>query len=166
MILIGLGANLDGKYGSAAECLNAAPALFAAKNVDVVAMSSLWKSAPVPVSDQPWYHNAVCAVETALLPHDLLMVLSEIENETGRVRHKQNEARVLDLDLLAYHNEIIESDILLCPHPRLHERAFVLRPLQEVAPDWGHPVSGQLVEDMIKVMPEGQEIERCTHDFF
>lgn len=161
MIFIGLGANLDGKYGSAAECLNAAPALFAAKNIDVIAMSSLWKSAPVPVSDQPWYHNAVCSVDTLLSPHDLLAVLSEIENETGRVRHKQNEARILDLDLLAYHNEIIETDILSCPHPRLHERAFVLYPLQEIVPDWVHPVLGQPVSDMMNVMPEGQEIERC-----
>jgi len=161
LILIGLGANLDGKYGSAVDCLNTVPALFSAKNIDVVAMSCLWKSAPVPVSDQPWYHNAVCVVETTLSPFDLLSTLSDIENEAGRVRYRQNEARVLDLDLLAYHNEIIDSNVLTCPHPRLHDRAFVLYPLQEIASDWEHPVSGQSVIDMIKSMPEDQEIERC-----
>ena len=161
MIIIGLGANLDGDYGSPEECLKSCPDLLSAKGINVLKFSNIWKSAPVPVSDQPWYRNAVCSVETDLRPHDLLGALAEIEGEAGRTRHTQNEARVIDLDLLAYNNEVIEDNILSLPHPRMQSRAFVLYPLREVAPYWIHPILGKSVDDLVGKIPEGQEIELC-----
>ncbi len=161
MILIGLGANLDGIYGTPEQCLKHCTELFSSQDIKVIKFSNIWKSAPVPVSDQPWYKNAVCLVETDLNPHELLATLAKIENESGRTRNKQNEARILDLDLLSYNNEIIEDDNLHLPHPRMQMRAFVLYPLQEVAPNWVHPTLNKSVDKMVDEMPKGQKIEIC-----
>ncbi|MCK5375273.1 MAG: 2-amino-4-hydroxy-6-hydroxymethyldihydropteridine diphosphokinase, partial [Alphaproteobacteria bacterium] len=104
MILIGLGANLEGKDGlTPAQSLQYAVTELqqASCGVDVIAGSSIWKTAPVPISDQPWYHNAVCQVETFLSAQELLQVIVSIENKAGRVRtSERNESRVLDLDIL------------------------------------------------------------------
>lgn len=164
MILIGMGANLDGVDGTPEECLKATSQRLEERGIVVKKMSSIWKTAPVPVSDQPWYRNAVCAVETSLEPHELLKVLAAVEDEVGRVRRDRNEARVIDLDLLAYNDRLIEGKDLHIPHPRMHDRAFVLYPLQEVAPDWIHPISGVSVSTLIEELPVGQEIERISED--
>ncbi|PCI56200.1 MAG: 2-amino-4-hydroxy-6-hydroxymethyldihydropteridine diphosphokinase [Alphaproteobacteria bacterium] len=159
MILIGLGANLNGIYGAPEQCLKACSDLLAGAGIYIVKSSNIWKSAPVPVSDQPWYCNAVCAVETVLSPPQLLCALATIENDTGRERHEANAARVLDLDILSYNDEIINEAHLTVPHPALHERAFVLYPMQEIAPHWVHPRLDKSVDEMIVNMPKGQEIQ-------
>ncbi len=159
MILIGLGANLSGMYGSPAQCLQACPDLLLQHGIIVTQSSSIWKSAPVPVSDQPWYHNAVCEIKTQHNAHDVLGILARVEHEAGRERHGVNAARVLDLDLLCYHDNIIESDHLHIPHPRMHERAFVLCPLREIAPIWIHPKMNKSVDNFLDTISEGQEIE-------
>ena len=160
MILVGLGANLDGAFGSPEECIKKAFSLLEESGVKVISVSSIWRTAPVPISEQPWYRNAVCVVETPLNPYELLSLLASIEDSAGRERRNRNEARVLDLDLLAYGDDVIRDQGLQIPHPRMHERAFVLYPLQEVAPEWIHPVFNKSVTEMIKTMPEGQKIER------
>lgn len=160
MILIGLGANLDSVYGAPEQSLKACVRLLEEHKMKVLEFSSIWISAPVPVSDQPWYHNAVCSVGTSLSAQEILAVLSKIEKSAGRERHTRNEARVLDLDLLIFHDEIIEAENLIVPHPRMHERAFVLYPLHEIAPNWIHPVLDQSLDQMIKAMPQGQKIKR------
>lgn len=159
MILIGLGANLSGIYGSPEECLQACPALLARHGIQITGSSHIWKSAPVPISDQPWYHNAVCVIKTQHNAHDVLNVLARVEHEAGRERLGVNAARVLDLDLLCYEDEIIEGDHLQIPHPRMHERAFVLYPLQEIAPQWSHPIMNKSVDECVRDMPKGQKIE-------
>ncbi len=161
MILIGLGSNLDSIYGTPDQCLQECRNLLAQAGVGIVKLSSIWKSAPVPVSDQPWYKNAVCAVETDLNPHDLLSALAGIEDKAGRTREENNAARTLDLDILSYNNEIINDEHLTVPHPQMHDRAFVLYPLREIVPNWIHPVLNKSVDEMITEMPNGQEIERC-----
>lgn len=160
MILIALGANLDGPHGSPIQTLQKCDRFLADEHIFVQNASHIWKSAPVPISDQPWYHNAVCNVETDKTPHDVLNALRKIEHENGRTRHTQNEARSLDLDIIAYNDIIIETETLHIPHPRMHERAFVLRPLLEIAPDWVHPVIGKTTDMLISEMPTGQDIER------
>ncbi len=126
-------------------------------DVTVVRRSRWYTSAPVPPSDQPWFVNGVALVATDLGPADLLATLHRIENEFGRVRRVRNEARVIDLDLLAYGDLVLgEGEGLVLPHPRLRTRAFVLLPLAEVAPDWRHPVSGEAVEDLIRTLPADQ----------
>ncbi|MCB9983179.1 MAG: 2-amino-4-hydroxy-6-hydroxymethyldihydropteridine diphosphokinase [Rhodospirillales bacterium] len=159
MILLGLGANLPSRYGTPEKTLRAALAGLERKGVRVVKASSIWLSAPVPVSDQPWYRNAVVAVKTDLSPEALMGVLQGIENDFGRVRGERNAPRLLDLDVLIYDDLVITDETCQVPHPRMDQRAFVLKPLEEIAPDWIHPVLGLSVADLIATMPEGQEIE-------
>jgi 2-amino-4-hydroxy-6-hydroxymethyldihydropteridine diphosphokinase len=161
-ILIALGANLPSpRFGAPRATLEAALAAIAAKGVQILRRSSWWESEPVPVSDQPWYVNGVASVATTLEPAPLLGLLHGVEAEFGRIRGARNEARLLDLDLLAYGDRRREGpEPPLLPHPRLADRAFVLLPLAEVAPDWHHPVSGESLRQLIARLPEGQKIRR------
>ncbi len=149
MILIGIGANLPHPcHGSPRETCDAALTSLQQNGVTVTGRSRWFKSAPVPPSDQPWFVNGVASLETALSPGGLLAVLHEVEESFGRRRRVRNEARVLDLDLLAYAERVSapgESPAL--PHPRLTERAFVIVPLADLAPAWRHPVSGKSALD-------------------
>ncbi|MBF0561496.1 MAG: 2-amino-4-hydroxy-6-hydroxymethyldihydropteridine diphosphokinase [Alphaproteobacteria bacterium] len=158
MILIGIGANLPGKFGSPRAVCEAALEKLDLMGVRIVQRSNWYRSAPVPISDQPWYINGVASLMSDLNPFDLLQLLHQVEREFGRVRALRNEARVIDLDILAYY-DIVESGLPTLPHPRLHERAFVLYPLAEVAPGWRHPVLERLVADLIAELPDGQRIE-------
>lgn len=150
MILLGLGANLDHPhYGTPERTLDAALAALGRHGIALVVRSRGYRSAPVPASDQPWFVNLVAAVETRLEPAALLAALHDIEAEFGRTRRRPNEARVLDLDLLAYHDRVsAPGEVPVLPHPRLAERAFVVLPLREIAPDWRHPESGLSVAEL------------------
>jgi 2-amino-4-hydroxy-6-hydroxymethyldihydropteridine diphosphokinase len=161
-ILIALGANLPSpRFGPPRATLEAALAAIAAAGVRILRRSSWWESEPVPVSDQPWYVNGVAAVATDLEPVALLALLHRVEAEFGRIRGARNEARLLDLDLLAYGDRRREGpQPPLLPHPRLADRAFVLLPLAEVAPDWHHPVTGESVRQLTARLPPGQKIRR------
>ena len=141
MILIGLGANLPGPWGKPSAALACALARLDELGVRVRARSRDYESAPVPPSDQPWFVNAVAALDTTLDPASLLALLQRIETGGGRVRGAANAARSLDLDLLDYDGRISAGPPVL-PHPRMHERAFVLAPLAEIAPQWRHPALG------------------------
>lgn len=157
MILIGLGANLPSRFGPPPATLAASIAALADYGLTVTARSRIWLTAPVPISDQPWYHNAVIAIKTSLPPLELLKTLQTIENEFGRVRLVRNEPRVIDLDLLAYDDVILEHPALTVPHPRLHQRNFVLLPIQDIVPDWLHPALKTSLKDMIAELPKDQD---------
>ena len=168
MILIGLGANLPSRYGAPAQTLEAAKEALTERDIAILQSSRIWLSAPVPFDpDQDWYHNAVIDVKTSLSPQDLLQAMLGIEEDFGRVRTEKNapknQPRLLDLDLIAYHNEIIrEGDTLIVPHPRMHKRLFVLKPLEDISKIWTHPVTGQNIFEMIQNLPEGQEAKPLT----
>ncbi|MDQ7250742.1 2-amino-4-hydroxy-6-hydroxymethyldihydropteridine diphosphokinase [Dongia sedimenti] len=163
-VYIGLGANLPSpEHGTPRETLEAAIAALETHGLAVVARSPLYESEPVPVSDQPWYLNAVVEVATDRSAPEVLALLHSVENAFGRVRAIRNEARVLDLDLLDHRGTVHagpESPVL--PHPRLADRAFVLLPLRDIAPDWRHPVSGRTISELLESLPEGQRIRRAA----
>lgn len=159
MIVVALGANLPSAFGAPRATCEAALAMLETRGVRVLRCSRWYRTAPVPVSDQPWYVNAVAAVDTRLPPASLLNVLHEIEARLGRVRSVANAARVIDLDLLAYGDRVGGPPGPVIPHPRLHERAFVLLPLRDVAPDWRHPGTGARIGALIAALPLDQITE-------
>lgn len=159
MIFIGLGANLPSKYGPPLITLKAALEMLPDKGVRVDRVSRFWRTAPVPVSNQPDFINAVACLDYKGGAEDLLKILQDLEHEFGRVRNEKNAPRCLDLDILDFRSEIVEIASLSVPHPRMAERAFVLYPLQELAPDWTHPVSGAHITHLIKTLPEDQNAD-------
>lgn len=166
MIFVGLGANLEHPiYGSPAETLKAA--ISALSNIFIVEnQSSLYQSAPIPISDQPWFNNAVITVSTSFTLEKTLNSLHNIEKEFGRIRDVKWGARVLDLDLLVFHKEITKNKDQLngpvVPHPLLTERKFVLEPIREIAPDWKHPILNLSAEEMLASLPAGQLPEKLV----
>jgi 2-amino-4-hydroxy-6-hydroxymethyldihydropteridine diphosphokinase len=159
VILIGLGANLPSVAGGPLDTLEAALRRLKASGVRIAARSRWYRTAPVPVSDQPWFVNGVARVETVLDPAALLALLRQIEREYGRQRTVRNAARTLDLDIIDYNGRLESGPDLTLPHPRMQDRAFVLLPLAEVAPGWRHPVLGKTVETLISALPADQKAE-------
>jgi 2-amino-4-hydroxy-6-hydroxymethyldihydropteridine diphosphokinase len=162
-IYIGLGANLPHPtYGSPMDTLKAALNELTRRGVEVRQLSPWYRSAPVPASEQPWFDNAVAEVATDLPADRLLAVLHEVEEIFGRARTTPNAARLIDLDLLDFRGEIAPevAGKATLPHPRLAARAFVLRPLADLAPDWRHPVSGISIGELSRALPPDQFIEK------
>lgn len=155
---VGLGANL----GDARLTLQAAlDALAVLPDTRLVAVSSLYRSAPID-SSGPDYLNAVAALDTALEPHALLSALQAIEQVHGRERPYRNAPRTLDLDLLLHGDTCLDTPTLTLPHPRLHQRAFVLLPLAEIAPALALPGRGAVADWLPGVAD--QTVERCPSD--
>jgi 2-amino-4-hydroxy-6-hydroxymethyldihydropteridine diphosphokinase len=143
---IGLGANLGDPRRQLEQALHNLGAL---PGTHLRARSSLYRSAPLGYPDQPEFLNAVAQLETHLPPTTLLAELQAIEARHGRSRSFANAPRMLDLDLLLFGDERIAAPGLTVPHPRMHERAFVLMPLVEIAPEAtvpGHGKAGALLE--------------------
>ncbi|GKV57771.1 2-amino-4-hydroxy-6-hydroxymethyldihydropteridine pyrophosphokinase [Sporosarcina sp. NCCP-2222] len=136
---ISIGSNIGDRLH---QLMEAVRALHSHKGVTVVNLSSVYETIPVGYTDQSDFLNLVVKVETSLKAQDLLSVCQQIENEQGRVRTVRWGPRTVDLDILLYNNDNIESENLLVPHPRMRERAFVLIPLLEMEPLIEHPVTG------------------------
>ena len=140
---VGLGANLN---DPAAQVEYALAELDRLPGTRLLARSSLFASEPVGYVDQPDFINAVAQVETSLAPHALLAALLDIEHRHGRERSFRNAPRTLDLDLLLYGNAHFHEEGLTLPHPRMHERGFVLLPLLEIAPATVIPGRGRAAD--------------------
>lgn len=151
---IGLGSNLD---DPAAQLRAAAVELAALPDTRLAACSSLYASAPVGFRDQPDFVNAVCRLDTALAPERLMHELLAIERRRGRVRDRPGGPRTLDLDLLLYGDLGCQRPGLILPHPRLHERAFVLYPLREIAPELQVPGHGPVAALLAGCVGQGIE---------
>ena len=164
MIFIGIGGNLTSrKFGSSFEVLRSALQVLDSNECKVVRCSPWYRSAPVPLTDQPDYLNAVFEVTTEFSAERLLAFLHEIERKFGRIRTVKNASRIIDLDLIAYHHKATRqkgNGRLCLPHPRLTERTFVLLQLFDLAPNWIHPVNGKHILELIKELPKNQRCER------
>jgi len=149
MILVAIGANLPGPGGETplSTCRAAVSEIAALPGLRLVAISRWYETGPVPRSDQPNYVNGVARFERVadvpVTPVGLLTSLHAIENRFGRERAEINAARTLDLDLIDMDGLVRDAPDPILPHPRAHQRAFVLRPLLDVAPTWVHPASGR-----------------------
>jgi len=155
--LLGLGSNLGDRAGTLWEAVRR---LSDESGVTVRRVSSLVETRPVGgPSDQPRFLNAAALVETTLPPAELLAALRAIEDRLGRVRGERWGPRTIDLDLLLYDRAVIETPELTIPHPRLHERRFVLAPAAEVAPGLVHPVLGRAIGQLLEQLPPASEGE-------
>lgn len=152
---IGLGSNLADPVAQVTRALEVLDRL---PQTRLLKHSSLYRSAPVGYLDQPDFINAVAQVETALAPHALLDALLELEQACGRTREFKDAPRTLDLDVLLYDDLRYHAHGLTLPHPQMHRRAFVLRPLLEIAPDCIIPGIGAAAEALSACA--GQELER------
>ena len=149
---VALGSNLGDPVRTIEDAIDAMAAL---RGSLLTAISSLYRTAPVGLPDQPEFINAVAKLETDLAPEALLDALHEIEQRFGRVRAERNGPRTLDLDLLLYDDQFIDLPRLTLPHPRLHLRAFVLQPLAEIAPDLAIPGRGTVAAWLPAVANQG-----------
>lgn len=148
-VLIALGTNL----GNREENLRSALAALR-QFIDITAISRVYNTEPVGVRDQPDFWNMVVRGRTRVEPLPLLLNLKRIEAQLGRTAAPRNAPRVIDLDLIAWEQRILSTDEITLPHPRMHERSFVLYPLREVAPDFRHPVSGLSVDELVERLSE------------
>lgn len=130
---------------------------------DIRAVSSFYETEPVGVTDQAWFLNCVLLFETELSPEELLVKAKEIEKELGRTASIRNGPRIIDIDILLYDDRIIEADDLTVPHPRIHERRFVLLPLSEISPNLVHPIFKRTIAELLQELPEGSWCEKLLH---
>ena len=163
MILIGIGGNLESaQFGPPRDTLAAALAALKEKRIRILTRSGWYRTEPVPRSDQPWFVNAVVSLATELGAKDLLNALQATERQFGRVREEPNAPRILDLDILDYQGEVMDTTSLVLPHPRLHERRFVLIPIAEIAPDWRHPILELTAVQLLAQLSSDQRIQRLS----
>lgn len=146
--VVALGGNVAGDYGSSEALLEAALARFAEAGLPILRRSSWWRSAAWPDPNAQEYRNGVVLVEAALPPQALIRTLFSLEDAFGRTRGAKNASRTLDLDLIAHGRIVSDDPQLTLPHPRAHERLFVMGPLAEIAPEWLHPVLGKTAAEL------------------
>lgn len=158
-VIVALGSNLTGGFDSCEALLEAALARFPAAGLRVTAKSRWWRSAAWPEGAGPEYRNGIAIVEAQGGPRQVLASLLDVEAELGRVRGERNAARTLDLDLIAHGRTVMDEEGLTLPHPRAHERRFVMGPLAEVAPGWVHPVLGETAQALAARAGVGADAE-------
>jgi 2-amino-4-hydroxy-6-hydroxymethyldihydropteridine diphosphokinase len=156
MILIAIGANLPGLDGASPieTCCAVVPVLREIPGLSFVALSSWYRTVSLPRLDFPDYCNGVLRLRGEIEPGALLSRLHEIEVQFGRERREVNGPRTLDLDIIDINGAIRATPVPVLPHPRAHLRAFVLRPIMDVAPGWRHPVFRRSVATLLSELPE------------
>jgi 2-amino-4-hydroxy-6-hydroxymethyldihydropteridine diphosphokinase len=153
-VFLGLGSNVGDREAN----LLAARRGLEARGFRIAALSSLYLTEPVDAPPQESFLNAVAGGETSLSPEALLQACLDTERALGRVRDVPRGPRTIDLDLLLYGNEVRSGPGLVLPHPRMHERRFVLVPLAEIAPGARHPVLGLTAADMLRRCPDRSQV--------
>jgi 2-amino-4-hydroxy-6-hydroxymethyldihydropteridine diphosphokinase len=158
-VIVALGSNLAGDFASSEALLEAALARFPQAGLPVVARSGWWRSAAWPDPSGPEYRNGIALVEANGGPRDVLSALLSVEQAFRRTRAGRNAPRTLDLDLIAYGRQVIDEPGLVVPHPRAHERLFVMGPMAEIAPAWIHPVLRRTAAELAASATIGADAE-------
>ncbi|PTQ74770.1 2-amino-4-hydroxy-6-hydroxymethyldihydropteridine diphosphokinase [Celeribacter persicus] len=176
---IAFGANLPSSAGAPLETLRAAVHALQSKGSRISAISRIYETPCFPEGAGPDYINFAAEIETVLAPEELLALLHEVEHSFGRVRETRWAGRPIDLDLMAFEDEVFPDvasvsswielplaqqsvrapDRLILPHPRIQDRAFMLIPFADLAPDWRHPILGKTVAKMLAARPEAEKSE-------
>ena len=152
---IGIGSNLG---NALANCLQAIQAITSDRRNRMVGCSPFYKTEPVGKKDQDWFVNGVIAMVTDFHPRELMKFLLTIEKEMGRERGERWGPRVIDLDILFYGDQVLNEPGLQVPHPRLHERRFVLIPLKDIAPYLEHPLLAKTISQILADLGEGEKV--------
>jgi 2-amino-4-hydroxy-6-hydroxymethyldihydropteridine diphosphokinase len=157
-VFLGLGSNL----GDRAAAIDAALLELGQRGFETLRRSATWLTEPVGGPPQGWFLNAAVAGETQLSPEALLAACLETERALGRVRTVRDGPRTIDVDLLLYGERRLEQPGLVVPHPRLHERRFVLAPLAEIAPELVHPALQATIGELLARCPDTSHVERWS----
>lgn len=156
-VLLSLGANegqREAALGSALEALAAWPGL------RLLRVSGCYETSPVGITDQPDFLNAAAEIETALPPLELLNAVKRLEVQLGRRPGRRWGPRIIDIDIILYGDVVVATEALILPHPLFRERAFVLRPLAEIAPDAVDPVTGETIAALARARESAGRVER------
>lgn len=159
-VILGLGSNLGDRLSNLRRAL-----VELSQVIEVETVSSLYETEPVGFCDQPWFFNAVCIGTTDSEPMTLLARIKEIERKLGRRPSVRYGPRSIDVDILFYDDRIIATSELQVPHPRLAERAFVLVPLTEVAPQLVHPVIGRTMSETLAGLERTERVRLRWRDW-
>jgi 2-amino-4-hydroxy-6-hydroxymethyldihydropteridine diphosphokinase len=126
----------------------------------IVAVSSLYETEPVEFTDQAWFLNCAVALETTDTPEQLIAAILQMEQQMGRQRIQRKGPRTIDIDILLFDGEVLDSPALTIPHPAMHQRRFVLQPLAEIAPTVQHPVLKKTIQELLEALPPGQTVRK------
>lgn len=156
---------LGGNLGNCAEIFTKTRELLVFYNIITISKSYIYKSEAWGMKNAPDFYNQVLHVKTVLEPEVLLQELLAIEKQLGRERSIEAgyESRKIDIDILFFNTEIIEKEHLHIPHPKMHERRFVLQPLNEIAPSFLHPALKKTVSQLLKECRDTGKVEKLTH---
>ena len=160
--MVALGCSLPGSYPSREALLESAIDALESEGLTVVGRSAWWTSAAWPDPAAPAYLNGVALVETKASADQTLAALHRIETRFGRVRAEPNAPRTLDLDLIAHGRTVLEGAVVV-PHPRAHERLFVMGPLAQIAPEWRHPLDGRTAAALAASASVGADARPLPH---
>ena len=155
IVYLSLGSNLgdrEAQLRAALVCLQ--------REGRVVAVSSFYETEPVEFIDQAWFLNCAVALETTDTPEQLMSALLQIEQQMGRKRIQRKGPRTIDIDILLFDGEVLDSPALTIPHPAMHQRRFVLQPLAEIAPALRHPVLKETMQELLDELPAGQTVRK------
>ena len=157
---LSLGTNMGDKNNNLRKAID----MLAKQAGTVDKMSSVYKTAPWGVTDQPEFYNMVVSIWSEMTPQQLLQTVLEIENKLGRIRKRKMGERIIDIDILLFENIIIDDQDLRVPHPYMHQRNFVLVPFNEIAPQIVHPVLKKSIHELLITSTDELQISKISFD--